>query len=384
MSTQPPVRTKLDLLNLALEHICFRLQIPDDQFNAARTRYEGVGEWLTREGSPVRTHRPRVFHQGSMLLDTTVRPLLRTEYDLDVVCLLNPPSTLSPRQVFDLIWNRMRASPDYRDIIKPKPRCIRVNFPGKFHLDIVPAVPDSTASPTGLFIPDLPAEVGKWKASDPEGFAKWFEVQCLKTKERVIRCSMAEASVDPIPDRQPYHAKRPLKRAVQLVKRWRDVRFHGTEELSTPSIVITRLAADFYDGDGRVTDAVMVVLDRMHEAFAKGQPVVRNPVNPKEVISEKWQNVPESFEAFKLAVADFRTKWRALPGLTGAHNVARALHDLFGDPAAEAVKESFAEIESAKAAKTLHVTTGTRTLVPAAAPAAVKVQNHTFYGEHGD
>jgi len=381
MSTLAPARQKTDHLNLALEHICYRLQLPDDQFNAARARYEEVGEWLTREGSPVRAHRPRVFHQGSMLLDTTVRPLRRAEYDLDVVCLLNPPAMMSPRQVFDLIWNRMRASPAYRDVVRPKPRCIRVDLPGKFHLDIVPAVSDATTAPTGLFIPDLPAEVGKWKASDPEGFAKWFVAQCLKTKGRVMRFSMTEASVDPIPDRQPYHRKRPLKRAVQLIKRWRDVRFHGTEELSTPSIVVTRLAADYYDGDARATDAVMGILDGMHAAFAGGRPVVLNPVNPKEVISEKWEARPESFEAFKAAVGDFRAKWRALPDVAGAHNVARALHDLFGDPAAEAVKESFAEIEAARARKTLHVSRDTRTLVPAAAPAAVKVREHTFYGD---
>ena len=95
MATLPPTLQKIDILKLALERICFRLQLPEKEFDEARKKYEEVGEWLTQEGSLVRAHRPRVFHQGSMLLDTTVLPLERTEYDLDVVCLLNPPAKCS-------------------------------------------------------------------------------------------------------------------------------------------------------------------------------------------------------------------------------------------------------------------------------------------------
>ena len=57
------------------------------------------------------------------------------------------------------------------------------------------------------------------------------------------------------------------------------------------------------------------------------------------------------------------------------------MSDLFGDPAADAVKESFSEIETAKAAKTLHLSRVTRTLIPTAAPAAIPVLGHTFHGE---
>jgi Second Messenger Oligonucleotide or Dinucleotide Synthetase domain len=379
MSALAIARQKAAHLNLALQHICFNLQLPENLFNSARDKYLEVGNWLTKVGSPVRAYLPRIFHQGSMLLDTTNRPFSRMEYDLDAVCLFQVKSELKPRQVFDLVWKHMSQNPDYKDIIRPKPRCIRVDFPGKFHLDIVPAVPDGAISETSLYIPDLPTEAGKWKASDPEGFAKWFEVMCMKMRVRKFS-ALAESSVDPIPDRQPYNRKRPLKRAVQLIKRWRDKRFHGIEELSTPSIVVTRLAGDAYDGEDDLFDAVGRILDEWHALFAKGKPVVRNPVNLKEVISEKWEEKPESFAAFKLGIADFRNRWQALPELTGIHNIARELGDLFGDPAAQAVKESFAPTETARKETSLHVSRDTRTLLTAPAPAAIKVQSHTFHG----
>ena len=189
-------------------------------------------------------------------------------------------------------------------------------------------------------------------------------------------------SIEPIADRKPFHLKKPLKRAVQLIKRWRDKLFLGREELLTPSIVVTRLAADFYDGDVCATDSVQIILDRMHYTFSAGRPVIHNPVNPKEVISEKWESNPESFDAFKVAIADFREKWRALPSISGAHKLSAALFDLFGDQAVDAVKESFEEIENAKAQSSLHVSRGTRTLLPAAGASSMKSPNHTFF--HGE
>lgn len=379
MSFLARAQQKTTHLNVALHYICYRLQLPEAYFNTARDKYGEVGGWLTKNESPVLVHRPRVFHQGSMLLETTVKPLGQVEYDLDVICLLRSATDrMSPREVYDLVWKRLSANPEYKGRLKPKDRCIRVNFPNKFHLDVVPAIMDGSESPTSLSIPDLPTNAGRWKPSDPEGFAAWFEEMC---KKMVFQFSMeARASVDPIPDPQPYNQKFPLKRAVQLIKRWRDKRFHGNEELSTPSIVVTRLAGDVYDGEQTLMEAVGKILDRWHFRFAQGRPLVFNPVNKKELISEKWESKPESFEAFKLAVANFRERWKALPGLEGIHNITKELIELFGDVAADAVKESFEQMEAARKESTRHVTRDTVTLLTAPLAGAIRVKSHTFHG----
>lgn len=386
MTLNPPHLSKIDHLNAALQAICFRLQLPEQQFDLARRKHQEVGGWLIRDGSPVRQYGPQVYHQGSMLIETTVRPLTRTEHDLDVICQLDAPKTMTPRQVYALVWDRLAASPEFKDIIKSKQRCIRINFPNKFHLDVVPAILAGPASETGIFIPDMPAAVGNWKASDPKGFAGWFERMCKKVKLRRLKEAtifMSHASVEPVPDPEPYHLKKPLKRAVQLLKRWRDVRFHGREELLTPSILLTKLAADVYDGEPDPYEAVQIIVDAMHLLFAQGCPVVRNPVNDAEVISEKWHDKPECFLAFKAAIAEFRERWRRLPELKGTHVIARELEELFADPAADAVREAFAPIETARTQNRLHVSRDTRMLIPAAAaaPASLKVQGHTFYGD---
>jgi hypothetical protein len=65
------------------------LQLTPTQFQKTEKRYRKVGEWLHDDDSPVAMFDPSIFPQGSLLLDTTVKPLSHTEFDLDLVCLLH-------------------------------------------------------------------------------------------------------------------------------------------------------------------------------------------------------------------------------------------------------------------------------------------------------
>jgi hypothetical protein len=62
----------LDLLGLSV-------QLTKTQFDRAETSYYAVAEWLRAPDSLVRVFGPEIFAQGSLRLDTTVRPLSYTE-----------------------------------------------------------------------------------------------------------------------------------------------------------------------------------------------------------------------------------------------------------------------------------------------------------------
>src|SRR4051794_2550737 len=57
-----------------------------------------------------------------------------------------------------------------------------------------------------------------WLSSNPEGYLRWF-VSRMEGSEKALK---VEAQVDDIP---VYRRKTPLQRAVQLLKRHRDVMF---------------------------------------------------------------------------------------------------------------------------------------------------------------
>lgn len=388
MSNRSLLVNKSTYLNAALELFCLKLQLPQQQFELARSTYGDVGKWLAAPDSILHAHSPHIFHQGSMLLETTVKPYKQVQFDLDAVCCLRDAANLTPRQVYEMVYKRMRQSAAYKENVTPKDRCIRLAVSASFHIDVVPAVVVAGGPENGIRIPNATVQTASWKDSHPKGYHKWFEVQCKKVKDDGVRkfaMNMSEARIDPMPDREPYRVKKVLKRAVQLIKRWRDHKFHGREEIATPSIVVTTLAAEHYDGEQNLTVAVGLIMEAIQARLAKGKPRLYNPAHPVELISEKWEKVPGSFEAFRDAVDAFVVKWAALAGTSGVHNIGAILTDLFGDTFAESLAEAFSDIDRAKQDGTLLTSAATRTLIPAAAVvstagAAKANPRHTFFG----
>src|SRR6266851_9227186 len=70
-----------------LEFACQEIELPESKREAAETAYNSVGEWLN-ECSTLGRFRPTIFPQGSVPLGTTVKPLQREEFDVDLVCHL--------------------------------------------------------------------------------------------------------------------------------------------------------------------------------------------------------------------------------------------------------------------------------------------------------
>jgi hypothetical protein len=56
-------------------------------------------------------------------------------------------------------------------------RCLRLNYAGAFHLDILPACPNDRLGGGAILVPDRKLEC--WKDSNPKGFAEWFFLRCV-------------------------------------------------------------------------------------------------------------------------------------------------------------------------------------------------------------
>jgi hypothetical protein len=373
----------LDLLGLSV-------QLTQTQFDRAETSYYAVAEWLRAPDSLVRVFGPEIFAQGSLRLDTTVRPLSYTEFDLDLVCLVHVSDQVKPAVVYDLLLQRMRDHGIYKNLIVELPRCIRLDYAGDFHLDIVPAIPDPACPPgdTCIKIPDRPLQ--QWRDSNPKGYSRWFEEQSAKRLllEKAAQLS-ANANVEPLQDPAPAYLKPPLKLAVQLFKRWRDVVFRGRESLAPSSIVLTTLAGMLYQGEHHPTDALATILDGIDDwSLQVKQIELRNPSNPKECITDRWKAKPEMYEAFIEAAGDFRIALHTLINDGRYPDCIDDLKELFGDWPVTQAFTKFAERRkeaSASGRLLMQCASGILTitptsLVPASAPGFVKGKGHTFHG----
>ncbi|MDH4338024.1 MAG: nucleotidyltransferase, partial [Candidatus Krumholzibacteria bacterium] len=226
--------TRTENLDALLSIICEELQLPTSEYDRAEEHYVAVGHWLDAEGSLLRSWKPVIYPQGSFRIGTTVKPLKEDEFDLDLVCELQlGEANIAPLSVLDMVERRLRDHGTYHNMIERKRRCVRLTYAHEFHLDILPARPDGQASGTRVRIPD--GDLSMWLPSDPRGYARWFEGQAERIKL---------ARVEPVPDQESVAEKSSLQRAVQLLKRWRDLAYQDNTDVAPRSIVLTTLAGE--------------------------------------------------------------------------------------------------------------------------------------------
>jgi hypothetical protein len=316
---------------------------------------------------------PDIYPQGSLRIGTTVRPWRREEYDLDLVLWLALYQNASPIEVLNLVERRLRDHEVYAPMVERKNRCIRLNFAKQFHLDILPARPDLRFNGTHVLVPDCAAK--NWKESNPKGYAAWFEGR------GALRIFEAKrAAIEPLPLPEGAGDKNALQLAVQLLKRWRDIRFANNQELAPISIVLTTLAGLNYAGELHPLQALVAIVKRINLSIPSfGRLVVRNPANPHEDLSERWEGSPEAYSAFVSTMSDLEGDLAELqqPGMPAA---SRSLEKLFGDTAPTAIREQAEAVEKARGNSELGVTR-TGALAVVTSGSIVPVRRNTFYGQ---
>jgi hypothetical protein len=321
-----PARPDLDQL---LADICEALQLSATQYKNAEEKYQNVGKWLAASDSPLARLHPRIYPQGSMALQTTVRPWNDEDcYDVDLVLEVDPTSD-NPMSLYRAVARRLSDSHHYRDILKLKKRCLCLNFTGDdyaFHMDILPARPDETRGGTCIEIPDrqTPEE---WQPSDPIGYRNWFD--------RTAECQailLAERKQEPLPDNDSAYAKAVLKRAVQLMKRRRDLMIRDAD-LAPRSVVLTTLAGTHYRGERDVLSALAAILRGIKLEILAAQPnriMVCNPTNPDEKFCESFKTDAQ-YKAFTGFVDEFLAEVNELTALNGLTRLEPVLTKMFGE-----------------------------------------------------
>lgn len=337
--------TKLDE---ALHLICEQMQITETQRTQAETRYHGVAQYIARPGGPLERAGVDIYPQGSLRIGTTIKPLNREDYDLDLVCHLDIPATAwgQPETLLGILWDDLSANGNYAGLLERMTRCIRLDYANEFHMDILPGCQDIATCPTCIQIPD--AEDRAWTPSNPIGFADWFLDQAERNAtliENVNRASLVEAlvaraDIAPLPPQDPRFAPVPLKRAVQLMKRNRDIVFSRDPKLKPISVVLTTLAGKHYLGKTSISDSIVDILTRtleqiqIQEDYGNSRLVVRNPKNEAEDFSEKWDEYPERYESFKNWAWNFRDSMSGIVAKAQTHGVIAVeseLQALFGE-----------------------------------------------------
>ncbi len=310
-------------LSFIFNDIAQSLDIPDTQYEDAVQRYRAVGTWLGEGNSPLAVYSPIIYPQGSFLLGTvTKRWGENDEYDIDLVFELNlSKSSISQKTLKTLVGDRLKENEVYRRMLdKEGRRCWTIVYANgaKFHLDILPAVPnfefratlksqgvpntwaDTSIAVTDITRPNYDCIDPNWPRCNPKGYAAWFRFRMI-TQFDAMRKNLAEAMKAEIQAVPEYRIKTPLQRGIQLIKRHRDITFESKGD-KPATIILTTLAAYSYNNEFDLPQAITSIVNGMptYITMKHGIPWVQNPVDPMENFADRWQD-----PAFPNRQADF-------------------------------------------------------------------------------
>lgn len=281
-----------------LEQALAGLDIPDEVADQAVLAHDLIAAWLGAEESPLVTHSPSLYPQGSFRLGTPVRPLREEEFDIDLVCQLHiEKHRVSQKELKSMVGDRLRADQDIAARMDERRRCWTLSYEPHFHLDVLPCIPSGEENSPGVLLTDL--ELTRWQASHPIGYAEWFadRMRIQLNESRAAYALSRGVTIDAVPD---WRIRTPLQRAVQMLKRHRDLYFREEDDARPVSIIITTLAAHAYTPQSDLLSAISRITEGMPSFIEKreGRYWVANPAHPNENFADKWNEDPRRRDAF--------------------------------------------------------------------------------------
>ena len=340
-----------------LESVCRVLEPTRAQYADAAGKYGAVGDYLTEFDDPI-FRTGVIFPHGSFATGTALRPLRLAELDVDLIWhVADPWLAMQPVTLKRMLGDALRAHGTYARMLEEKARCWRLNYAGRFHMDITPSVPNEACRNGGHLVPDK--ELRRWKESHPIGFRKLFERRATLVPRfhmlKSVAADSAHSRVEPFPGQEGMSGY--LRRIVQLSKRSRDIYFDGIDVRIWPiSVIVTTLASRSYEWC--VTnlvfedelDLICQVVARM-PAFIDASPgdgatrwLILNETTHGENFAEKWNAEPDRAEAFFAWHARLAGDLAALRSATGIDVIRMSLGHAFG---AEPVTQVFDGITAA-------------------------------------
>ena len=290
-------------LNDIFSRIAVKLDISDTLFEIANKEYTALGKWIDKESDD---YSVSIYPQGSFALGTVIRPISdEDDYDIDLVCEFAEQYGLSAKELKQNVVKPWLENYRHIDKIEEKRRCWHVEYSelNNFHMDVIPAYNKQIA----IQITDLNEENGTYEYidSNPKGYESWFMGCCKQRrlalyeqycKENSINCE--DVDIEKLPKNK---YKTPLQKAVQLLKRHRDIMFDGDDNKPI-SIIITTLAGQLYNNEDNIVDAIATILSQAEHYIEKnkksGNYFIENPSCKDDNFANKWNEYPERAKAF--------------------------------------------------------------------------------------
>lgn len=330
-----------------------RIQLSASKHQQAVVHYETLCNYVDRKGSPLEDKVITCYPSGSFGIGAVVASKVkRDQHDVDVVLELDVPIDTHPSVVLDLLYRAIKGEygSQYYSKVELNSRCVTVRYDDGVTVDLMPIVRDGTlVQRSGVLFHHKDGESYR-KPVNPYGFKTHYNatveldpafVKAFRDRQIVLA---EKALVEPMAEPVRLEEKSPRTVAVQLLKRFRDIRYRHPDRQKLrkpPSVVLAAMAIERPKAMPSVLAELLALAEHVRDRLAfAGQNAslieVRNPAFHPDLFSDRWPSSVADQHVFAGDLAHLITKLTALArdqfSPAGAKQV---LEDLFGETAAD-------------------------------------------------
>ena len=398
-----------DPLDRILAEIALSVQLPPSLHDKAKSRYEAVRRHL--EATTAFFDQVEHFYpQGSMAIDATISTRgTDDEYDLDIVSQVGGRFRgMTPLEILTELEAALADYPVQR--VLRQTRCVTLFYADKMHLDVTPSLRvygtlDRESLITHAKGPRRSAD-DRLVDMNAYGFAQWYasktplELRMAKEFHRrwldhAGLAARADADVDDVPDQCDFIVKNTATLALQLLKRFRNIRYASYAGRIPPSVMLSYYAGLAAQPNMSLS-AMLVrlaswIIRDIEQASLYGRLLhVANPICEADVFTDRW---PESIAQQDEFAGHLRVLTRSLEAMRKGEMFPDTMMDVlrgnFGDRVVTRAADQIAtEIGGGiQQSRQLYTRRG-GLLLPSAAGVAAPIINpsvsvarpHTFFG----
>ena len=305
-------------LNMIFNNLADGLNITQTMLKKAETAYNALGEHIKNSNEEWDV---TVYPQGSFQLGTVIKPVNDEEqYDVDLVVLVKTPR-YEAKTLREEVLQILESHGRYEGKIENKKPCIRIQYAdsAQFHMDIASAQDIEISNDTSINIARFDEDERYfYEVSNPKGYIEWFKKTMQFEELQKSQRALYAACQTEVEELELSKMRTPLQKAIQILKRHRDIFFSEMENADDKpsSIIITTLCAMAYeDFRGKYEkDNIYLTIVNMLEKFphyvkknSEGEYYLENPSNPKENFLKKWCDNSELVVAFEQWISKART-----------------------------------------------------------------------------
>ena len=365
--------------------IAAEIEISETQAEKAKESYEAVGNYLNNN---IKQYYVRIFPQGSFMLGTEIKPISdKDEYDIDLVATIDNKFT-SAKDLKNIVGDVLKTSDRYSEKVEEGKRCWTIQYSesANYHMDILPTMKSDTYFQNKKLIMTHKEDENsdyEFRQTNPEAYYDWFVKRMEEEKKKLTEEYAIRNKIE-IVEVPEYKIKTTLQIAIEILKRYRDIKFKDTPDIKPISIILTTLIARIYTGKENVYELIekfskeyVLYLERDEN----GNVLIQNPVNKNENFADKWPSNPERKEAFFKFMDDLKydlvTNKVLLEG--NIREQADAYKKLFGENMVNKVYENIAQKTREEREKSNMYLKENGNLTTE--KTNITVRNHNFYGK---